>query len=345
MNIVKTNIIAEMAWAHDGSIEKAIQIMKAAKEAGADAVGIHVTDLPEYMVPNYGSGEGRVSEGKGQSGIFRYLEDINPSREDWVDFAEEAKAMRIELCIMPNDFCSLEFCEKALDASYYALSAASFVEMDFIKGVASCNRPTLFRIGGATLAEIESSINIFRSQSSSEIILLHGFQNYPTPLEEINIRLLSSLRDIFGVSIGLADHIDGGDPIAKTLPILALAFGASVIEKHITWNRAEKGEDFEAALNPSDFRELVQTIRAAEIALGNQHWGSLSPACKRYRSVSRKRIVAARDLSKGISLSRSDMVFKRSDEGISPDSVENLIGRTLKSNLAKDEGIILEDLL
>lgn len=345
MNIEKATIIAEMAWAHDGSIVKGIQIMKAAKEAGADAIGIHVTDLPSYMVPNYGSGAGRVSEGKGCSGIYSYLEDINPSREDWVHFSQEAKATGIELCIMPNDFGSLEFCEKSLEGSFYALSAASFVEMDFVKAVASCNKRTILRIGGATLAELESTINLFRSQSSAEIILLHGFQNYPTPLEETNIRLLSSLREIFGVSVGLADHIDGGDPIAKTLPILALAFGATVIEKHITWNRTEKGEDFEAALNPSDFRELVQTIRAAEIALGNHHWGSLSPACKRYRSVSRKRIVAARDLSKGISLSRSDMVFKRSDEGISPDSVENLIGRTLKSNLAKDEGIILEDLL
>jgi sialic acid synthase SpsE len=343
--MTKTNIIAEMAWAHDGSIEKAVKIMRAAKEAGADAIGIHITDLPEYMVLNYGHGAGRVSEGKGEEGIYHYLSNINPSPEDWGYFSQEARKTGINICIMPNDFSSLEFCEKSMEVSFYAISAASFVETDFVKALGSCNRRTLFRIGGATLGEMESAMNLFRSKSSAEIILLHGFQNYPTSLEETNIRALSSLREIFGVSVGLADHIDGGSSIAKSLPILALAFGATVIEKHITWNRTEKGEDFEAALNPSDFREFVDTVRAAEIALGNPHWGPLSVGAERYRSVSRKRIVAARDLSQGISVSPSDVAFKRSDEGISADKTEILIGRTLKTNLAKDEGITLEALL
>lgn len=338
-------IVAEMAWAHDGSVDKAISIMQAAKDAGADAIGIHITDLNTYMVPHYGSGEGRVSAGKEHMKVFQYLQDINLSNDDWVKFADAARAAGIALCVMPNDHASLVFCESAIKPELYVLTAAAFVESEFIGAVAKTGRPTIFRVGGATIGEIEAGLNLYRTNGGGEPTLLHGFQNYPTKLEDTNIRQMQTLQEIFGVSVGLADHIDGGDPIAKAVPVLALAFGATCIEKHITLNRAEKGEDYEAALDPEDFKEFVAYVRAGEIALGERAWGPLSPAAERYRSVSRKRMVVARTIKAGTVLSREDVTFKRADVGISPALLDSVIGRTAKCDLVENDGVTLEDLL
>ncbi len=345
MSSKHVTIVAEMAWAHDGSVDKAIQIMQAAKDAGADAIGIHITDLPTYMVPHYGSGEGRVSAGKEHMKVFQYLQDINLSTDDWIKFAAAARSAGIALCVMPNDQASLAFCESAIQPEFYVLTAAAFVESEFIVAVAKTGRPTIFRIGGATIGEIEAGLNLFRANGGGEITLLHGFQNYPTKLEDTNIRQMQSLHEMFGVPVGLADHIDGGDPIAKAVPMLALALGASCIEKHITWNRAEKGEDFEAALDPQDFKEFVAYVRAGEIALGERTWGPLSPAAERYRGVSRKRMVAARSIKSGTVLTRADLAFKRADVGISPALLDSIVGRTAKADLVENDGITLEDLL
>lgn len=338
-------IVAEMAWAHDGSVDKAIRIMQAAKDAGADAIGIHITDLPTYMVPYYGSGEGRVSAGKEHMKVFQYLQDINLTNDDWGKFAIEARTAGIALCVMPNDRASLEFCERRIQPEYYVLTAAAFVESEFIVAVAKTGRQTIFRIGGATLGEIEAALNLFRANGGGAVTLLHGFQNYPTKLEDTNIRQMKTLQELFGAPVGLADHIDGGDPIAKAVPMLALALGASCIEKHITWSRAEKGEDFEAALDPKDFKEFVAYVRAGEIALGEHNWGPLSAAAERYRGVSRKRMVAARTIKAGTALAREDVTFKRADVGISPALLDNVIGRTAKVDLVENDGITLEDLL
>lgn len=345
MNKKSVTIIAEMAWAHDGSVEKAIRIMLAAKEAGADAIGIHITDIPSYMVPHYGSGEGRVSAGKEHMKVFQYLQDINLKSDDWVKFADSARVAGIAMCVMPNDLSSLEFCESRIKPECYVLTAAAFVEAEFIAAVAKTGRQTIFRIGGATLGEIEASLNLFSANGGGQVTLLHGFQNYPTKLEDTNIRQMQSLHELFGVSVGLADHIDGGDPSAKAVPMLALALGASCIEKHITWDRAEKGEDFEAALDPKDFKEFVAFLRAGEVALGKRTWGPLSPAAERYRGVSRKRMVAARTIKSGTSLTRNDITFKRADVGISPALLDSVIGRLTKADLVENDGITLEDLL
>lgn len=338
-------IVAEMAWAHDGQLEKALNIMRAAKDAGADAIGIHVTDMPTYMVPHYGSGEGRVSAGKEHMEVYKYLEQINLSDQDWKAFAEEARKQQIAMCVMPNDWTSLKYCENELAPDYYVLSAACFVEADFVAAVAKTGRATILRIGGATVGEIERTLGIFRSNGGGEVTLLHGFQNYPTKLEDINVRQMKTLRAMFGVPVGLADHIDGADPVAKAVPILALALGASCIEKHITWNRSERGEDFEAALDPKDFKEFVSFVRAGEIALGDSAWATLSDAAGRYRLVSRKRMVAARAIKAGSVLSREDIAFKRSDIGLGPDLVETVVGRTAKVDLAPNDGLALRDLL
>lgn len=246
---------------------------------------------------------------------------------------------------MPNDIESLFFTEEHLKPDYYVVSAACFVEEEFLTKIASFMRPTLFRIGGAYLGEIEKAIRIFRGAGNENIILLHGFQNYPTKLEETNIAQIRVLKDLFGLQVGLADHIDGGESIATVIPILSLAYGATFIEKHITLDRSLKSEDFESALDPIQFKSFVENVRAAEIAIGMQEFGELSEATIRYRNISRKRIVAKNNIYKGDVISVDNLTFKRSDIGLQPDSLAILLGRIAKVEIQKDDSVIIEKLV
>lgn len=344
MQTTYIKIIAEMAWAHDGSLEKALKILDGAKQAGADAIGIHITCLEDYMVPHYGNGTGKVSAGKEHLDIYKYLNTINLSFDDWLCFKEEAQEKAIALCIMPNDHKSLLFASEKLNPTYYVISAASFVENNLVQAIAKQNKPTLFRVGGATLAEIEAAITCFQTLSSAPIALLHGFQNYPTPIAHLHIRQLQTLKNLFGLPVGLADHIDGSSPLALSIPLLAVAYGAEFIEKHITFNRDEKGEDFESALDPSQFKLFVELVRAAETALGDAHWKVLSESAIRYRNISRKKIVAAYNIVENSVLSHKDITFKRSDVGLTADEIGNILGRRVNKTLHMNDAITLEDL-
>jgi sialic acid synthase SpsE len=335
--VEKTHIIAELAWGHDGSIDQAIEILIAAKKSGANSFSIHLTDLPNYMVTYYGSGEGKVSSGREDLDVYKYLEGIDLSNKQWIKLAKTAKDIGIDLCVMPNDIQSLEFSEKKLNPHYYVVSPACFVEVDMLEAIAKTKKKTFFRIGGSYLSEIESAISVFRKFGNEQIVLLHGFQNYPTKIEETDLALLKSLKDIFNVEVGLADHIDGGSSLAKIIPILALPYGATYIEKHITLDREIQSEDFESALNPADFKEFVDNVRASEIAIGSASFKELSEVTQRYRKIVRKRIVAKENIKKDTLLSREHLIYKRCDVGLSPENATFLIGRRTIQYINKDD--------
>jgi sialic acid synthase SpsE len=335
-------IIAELAWGHDGDINQAINLLRAAKDAGADLFSIHITDIPTYMVKYYGNGEGKVSAGRESLDVYNYLEKINISEENWLLFSNEAKKIDLPLCVMPNDFNSLAFSEKSINPEYYVVSAACFVEEEFLRSIARTGKKTFFRIGGAYLGEIEKAINIFKEEKNAEIVLLHGFQNYPTKLEETNLAFLTTLKNLFNLEVGLADHIDGGDELAAVIPMISISYGATYIEKHITLDRNQKSEDFESALDPQQFAKMVGFIKSAQVAVGDNFISELSPATIRYRNVSRKRIVASKNLAKGERIQLHDLSFKRCDIGLTPDCLDKIVGRVLLKDINADDAINYE---
>jgi sialic acid synthase SpsE len=330
-------IIAELAWAHDGSIDKAIRIAEGAATAGADAFSIHVTSLGDYMVRQYGNA-GTVSAGKPADAIFAYLEQINLPPDQVRRLVRAVRQRRMAACLMPNDHPSLALCRE-LGPDAFVLSPASFVEDDFVDAVGASGVPVILRIGGATLEEIDATVGRLRRAGARDLLLLHGFQTYPTRLEETNLRVLTVLGQMFDCPTGLADHLDGGDPLAITIPALAIAVGAVALEKHITWDRAERGEDFESALNPEQFAAFVRYVRQAETALGAAAMPEFSADVVRYRNVVRKRVVAAADLQGGTILEPHHLACKRSDEGFEPPARETLVGRRLRSAITCDTPI------
>jgi len=333
-------IIAEMAWAHDGSLRKAKKIIKGAADAGADAISLHITNMEDYMVKDYGLTVCQfVKRDRKKISMYEYLEKINLRDNEWKELFTYTKGLGLTICAMPNDFKSLTLCKK-LKPDIYVLAAACFIEEDFIKKVAGEKRPLMLRIGGATISEIKKVISLIKKQRVKEIILLHGIQTYPTKIEDTNLNLIPFFKRTFNLPVGLADHIDAELEMAQIVPLMAVAKGARVIEKHLTHNRALKGVDYIAALNPDEFKELVENIREVEKALGISKISGLSRAELKYRKVVRKRIVAAEDIKKDEKITKNKIIFKRANEGIYPDELKKIINRVAKIDIKKDEPIL-----
>lgn len=331
-----TFIIAEMAYSHDGSIDKAKKIIKAAADANADAICLHITSMEDYMVPQYGSGKGRVSAGKETKPIYEYLNSINLNEDAWKTLFPYAKKLNLLICAMCNDIPSVAIASK-LEADACVISPASLAEEDFVKGVAGRGNPVFLRIGGALLVEVEQAISWIKEGGNEDIMLIHGFQSYPTKLEEMHLNFIQTLKQMFLLPVGFADHTDGGSELALVVPLAALPFGANVIEKHLTHDRSQKGEDFESALDPNDFKRFVQNLREIEKAFGSPSVRPLSKEELNYRQVVRKRTVANRNIRKGEMITRKMIAFKRSDEGVFPDECDRLIGRVATKDMKKNE--------
>lgn len=154
----KIVVIAEMAYSHDGKREFAEKIVRDAAAAGADAVSIHITHMPDYMVRHYGSGPGRVSAGKETSSIYDYLVGISLSFDDWRAVAATARDADLDLVVMPNDAPSLAFA-KTLDPAALVVPPASFEDREFVEEIGRACKPVYVRVGGATMGEIEAVIN------------------------------------------------------------------------------------------------------------------------------------------------------------------------------------------
>jgi sialic acid synthase SpsE len=341
----KTYIIAEMAWGYTGNYNNSLKILNGVKESGADAIGIHITNLSDYMVKDYKCNAGQTlsDSADDEVPIYEYLDKINMKNDDWIEFGVVADRLNIDLVVMCNDISSFEF-SRQLRVKKYVVSAAIFLELDLIQKMVEDNNDIVLRIGGATLKEIENVVDfIFSIDKMARINLLVGIQLYPTPIDQLHIASINTLKSHFNnpkITFGLADHIDGDSVEAIYLPSIALAFGVTTIEKHITTDREEKMEDYEAALGIVQFNQFVNFIRKSEKALGCGNIDYLvNDSYQKYRSVVRKKLVATKDFHAGHIISKNDISFKRSDKGGPIEDINKIIGKTLLKDLKKDQGL------
>lgn len=333
-------IIAEMAYSHDGSADLAKDIVAKAADAGADAISVHFTHMPDYMVRHYGAGPGRVSAGKDVKPVYDYLVEISLSFDAWSDVVAAVRETSLDLIVMPNDGASFDFAE-TLSPDAYVLSAACFEELEFIRRVGAAGRPVYLRVGGATLGEIETVISVLKESGADEQILLYGHQNYPTGPADTNLAALTRLKQAFDLPVGIAEHIDADEDFATIAPLLAIPLGVSAIEKHLTHDRAKRGEDFESALNAEEFSLLVGRIRLAESAIGSGAIGS-DESSAAYRRNVRKRLVAAKSIRAGETITDEMIAAKRADEGVSPARRTELVGRVAVEDIDMDTGLTLD---
>ena len=334
-------LVADMAWSHDGSRERAKVIVEAAAAGGADAINLHLTRLEQYMVPHYGAGAARVSANRDVGSIYEYLQSINLEEEDWRFLFSLARERGLVVSTLCNDLVSLRLAAE-LSSDLYVVHASALTDEDFIQEVSSLGKPVVLGISGATLGEIERAVDIVESRSRAGVILQYGFQVYPTKLPDVHLRFISTLKQLFGWPVMFADHTDGDSELALILPLVGVAMGADAVEKHLTHDRSLRGEDFESALDPPDFRRFSSLLREVEQAFGLSTRRPLSGDELLYRQAVRKRVVARIPIPAGTVITPEHVAIKRSDEGISPSDLPLLLGRVAVVAMDRDEGITWE---
>lgn len=340
-----TYVVAEMAWSHDGSVDKAKVIVDGAADAGADAINLHLTDLPSYMVPFYGAGPGRVSGSQEQLEVYKYLDNINLSFDDIEGLIAYAQGKGLAVSTMCNDMESAIFATEKVNPDILMLHPSCVGDEMLLRKVASKGKPLVLYVGGLLLGEAEQAVLWAKEEGNDQVILQHGFQSYPTAIEDNNLRYIETLKRLFGLPVAFGDHTDGGDPMAVIVPIMGVAMGANVIEKHITPDRDAKGEDYESALGPKEFKMFVDQLRQAEQTMGSPNWRPLSERERNYRSVVRKRAVAKENITAGSILTRENITFKRCDIGFMPEEISGLFGNVAAGeDLAENTPIVWERL-
>ena len=329
--INKTYIIAEAGVNHNGSVETAQKLIVAAKKAGADAVKFQTFKTENIVTKNTNLAKYQKKENN-KADQFTLIKQLELSFENFSKLKKYAEKNKIEFLSTPDDEESLDFLVDILNIKKIKIGSGEVTNYPFLQKIAQKNRPIILSTGMATLKEIVKAVKLIRKINKKELEILHCTTNYPCPMDEVNLRAITSLQNKFPYKIGFSDHTQGTDVAAA-----AVALGAKTIEKHITLNKKMKGPDHEASLEPDQFSEMVKKIRNIEICLGN---GVKKPFLSEIRNkpVIIRRVLAARSLIKGHSLSQKDLCYKRANKGIFVNQVNLIIGR--KTNKLIKEGKI-----
>ena len=323
-------ILAEVASAHGGIVDAALRMLEAAFKMGADGIKFQLFRSDELVVHRH---PGRKD-----------FDAIELKPKEWKKILREAKGSGLTLFVEAFDRPSLALAQEE-GAEAFKVHTTDMENPDFIKAVGEAGKPVFFATGGVADDVIREALT---SVGGVGVGLLHGFQTFPTPVEEIRYRELGVMRERYRVPVGFLDHTDGSSAFALVAPALAVAHGADLVEKHFTLDRSEKGFDYQSSLNPEDFYRMVELLRQAERARGDGTTPSQSEEARRYHRVMARFVVARGLIPRGKVLTAEMLAFKRTDirfePGFAPRDADRIIGRRATRPIQADE-TILEEML
>jgi N,N'-diacetyllegionaminate synthase len=310
-------VLAEVASAHQGDPAQAFALARAARVAGADGVKFQLFRAAELVAPT--------------DTRFATFSKIELSEADWARVLKKAGELPLAVLADVFDAPSLTLGETHRVAAY-KIHSTDMENPDFIRRAASTGKPLLLSTGGLGLGSVERALEAARSEGNSQLIVLHGVQNFPTRIEDAHLRYLATLKATFGFPVGFLDHVDGGSPMARVLPALAVALGADLVEKHLTLDRKARGFDWESSLDPEPFRQMVELVREAERGFGSAVL-KLEPSADRYHRLMRRAVLARVPLRKGEPLSPEHIALLRSEDGLAPCDAPRILGRKARGDI------------
>ena len=315
-----TYIIAEMSANHNGKLQNALDTIKAAKEIGADAIKLQ-TYTADTLTLDCRKDDFMIDGGTlwdGQSLYDLYKEAYTPW--EWhKELFEYAREIDIDIFSSPFDKSAVDFLEQ-FNPSAYKIASFEITDYELIRYTASKGKPIIISTGIATIDEIQDAVDICRSEGNSEIVLLKCTSAYPAPLEEANLKMIPNLAQTFNVVSGFSDHTLG-----STAPIVAVALGAKVIEKHFILDKSIGGADADFSLDKEEFAQMVKAVRDAEKLLGKIDY-SMSDKKRESRRFSRS-LYVAKDIQKGEVFTEENIRSVRPGYGKHPKYLNDILGR------------------
>ena len=335
----KTIIIAEAGVNHNGDMNIAKQLIDAAAEAGADYVKFQTFIAEELVTKDAQKASYQKETVKdGEDTQFKMLKKLELSQEQHFELIEYCKTKGINFLSTAFDHLSIEFLND-LGLDFYKIPSGEITNLPYLKRISKLGIPVILSTGMANTGEIEEAIDVLEhgGVNRDEIIVLHCNTEYPTPMEDVNLKAMNTISQAFGVLTGYSDHTLGIE-----IPIAAVAKGAVCIEKHFTIDNTMEGPDHQASLEPHELKAMVRGIRNIEKALGDGIKRP-SPSEERNKNVVRKSIHLAKDCLKGHVVTAEDLHMRRPGDGISPMLMEKIIGLKLSTDLNKDHKLSFEN--
>ncbi len=321
-------IIAEMSANHHHDFEQAAAIVRAAKDAGADAIKLQ-TYRPDTMTidartPSFQIGKGTIWEGRN---LFELYGEAYTPWEWQPKLKQMADALGLDCFSTPFDFTAVDFLEQ-MAVPAHKIASFELVDLPLIRRVARTGKPVIMSTGMGSLEEIDEAVRAFREAGGTQLALLKCTSAYPSPAADMNLRTIPHLGEAFGVPAGLSDHTLG-----IAVPVAAVALGACIIEKHFTLSRATPGPDSAFSLEPQEFRAMVDAVRAAEQALGRVSY-TVSEKEKASR-VFRRSLFVVEDVAAGETLTEKNLRCIRPGNGMHPRHLPVVLGRKATSAISR----------
>jgi pseudaminic acid synthase len=322
-------IIAEMSGNHNQSLDQALSIVDVAAAAGAHAIKLQ-TYTAETMTLNIDEGEFFISDPKslwvGQS-MHALYEKASTLWEWHAPIMQRAKEKGILCFSSPFDESAVDFLE-TLDVPCYKIASFECIDLPLIRKVAKTGKPMIISTGMASISEIAEAVDTARSEGCQDLVLLKCTSTYPASPENTNLRTIPHMRELFGCEVGLSDHTMGiGAAVA------AVAYGATVIEKHFTLSRADGGVDAAFSMEPDEMKSLVVETERAWQALGQIKYGPTQAEEK--ARLRRRSLYIAEDMKRGDELTADNLRRIRPGHGLPPKYYELLLGRKVRQSIKK----------
>jgi N,N'-diacetyllegionaminate synthase len=337
MSYNKTFIIAEAGVNHNGSLDRAIQMVDAAVEAGADAVKFQ-TFKAEKIIAVTAPKAGYQMETTGSDETqLEMVKKLELDEAAHVKLYQYCQGKNIQFLSTPFDLESIDLLNR-MGLEIFKIPSGEITNLPYLRKLGTLDKRLILSTGMADLGEIEDALDVLTEFGTSlkKITVLHCNTEYPTPMHDANLRAMQTIKSAFpGIHVGYSDHTEGIE-----VPIAAVAMGATIIEKHFTLDKNLPGPDHKASLEPHELKAMVRAICNIEKAFGNGI-KKPSPSESKNKPITRKSIVAARDIRMGEVFTEENITVPRPGTGISPMRWDEVIGRKVPKNFNADEIIFL----
>lgn len=332
----KVYIIAEAGDNHNGDFNTALKLVDVAKRAGADCVKFQ-TFVTEEIISKYAemAEYQKKNTGKEES-QFEMVKRLELSFDEFREIKEYCDRVGIQFLSTPFDLKSVDFLNE-LGVPFFKIPSGEITNYPYLIKIAHTGKPVVMSTGMCEPDEILAAINVLEKNGSGEITLLHCNTEYPTPLKDVNLYAMRTMKKMFGKKVGYSDHTKGIE-----VPVAAVALGACVIEKHFTLDKNMPGPDHKASLEPDELGRMVKNIRNIEIALGDGV-KRVSESERKNIAIARKSIVARRNIQEGEILTEENLAVKRPGTGINPMQWMEVLGTRAVRDFKEDELIEIRE--